>query len=385
MVFMDTAVMPKRFCRCLLTVLLHVCFLSAQFTRAQETFISPDGVSYRVEKFLDAEFPVGMTFTPAGELLYVEKATGAVRLVRADGSRRFFPVMQLDVNALQERGMQSITLDPDFATNRQVWLYFTAAGTERDFAANKVLRFRLEDGRGHDAVEMLSVPIDSGYLVHNGGGLQFDSEGYLYVGIGDYGDAARPQNLEIPHGKIHRFAVDGDRLIVPEDNPFADSSIFAYGLRNPFDYAFDPISGRLFATENGDNCDDEINLILPGFNYGYREGYECVGRKYVTGLGSYLPPLLSYTPTIAPVGITFYDHPAIPEWRGDIFFCSWNTGILHQARLNAGRNRVIFDRPLELGEVSCRIDVTVSPDGAIYFGTVGEEGGAIYRLVPLPR
>ena len=385
MVFMDTADMPKRFCRCLLTVLLHVCFLSAQFTRAQETFISPDGVSYRVEKFLDAEFPVGMTFTPAGELLYVEKATGAVRLVRADGSRRFFPVMQLDVNALQERGMQSITLDPDFATNRQVWLYFTAAGTERDFAANKVLRFRLEDGRGHDAVEMLSVPIDSGYLVHNGGGLQFDSEGYLYVGIGDYGDAARPQNLEIPHGKIHRFAVDGDRLIVPEDNPFADSSIFAYGLRNPFDYAFDPISGRLFATENGDNCDDEINLILPGFNYGYREGYECVGRKYVTGLGSYLPPLLSYTPTIAPVGITFYDHPAIPEWRGDLFFCSWNTGILHQARLNAGRNRVVFDRPLDLGEVSCRIDVTVSPDGAIYFGTVGEEGGAIYRLVPLPR
>ena len=385
MVFMDSAVMPKRFCRCLLTVLLHVCFLSAQFTRAQETFISPDGVSYRVEKYLDAEFPVGMTFTPAGELLYVEKATGAVRLVRADGSRRFFPVMQLDVNALQERGMQSITLDPGFATNRQVWLYFTAAGTERDFAANKVLRFRLEDGRGHDAVEMLSVPIDSGYLVHNGGGLQFDSEGYLYVGIGDYGDAARPQNLEIPHGKIHRFAVDGDRLIVPEDNPFADSSIFAYGLRNPFDYAFDPLSGRLFATENGDNCDDEINLILPGFNYGYREGYECVGRKYVTGLGSYLPPLLSYTPTIAPVGITFYDHPAIPEWRGDFFFCSWNTGILHQARLNAGRNRVVFDRPLDLGEVSCRIDVTVSPDGAIYFGTVGEEGGAIYRLVPLPR
>ena len=90
-----------------------------------------------MEKFLDAEFPVGMTFTPAGELLYVEKATGAVRLVRADGSRRFFPVMQLDVNALQERGMQSITLDPGFATNRQVWLYFTAAGTERDFAGEQ--------------------------------------------------------------------------------------------------------------------------------------------------------------------------------------------------------------------------------------------------------
>ncbi len=365
--------------------LMLLCALLSAVVRAQEGFTSHDGVSYRVEKFLDAEFPVGMTFTPHGELLYVEKSTGAVRLVRADGSRRFFPVIQLDVNALQERGMQSITLDPDFAANSQVWLYYTAAGTEREYPANKVLRFRLEDGRAQDVVEMLSVPIDSGFLVHNGGGLQFDAEGYLYVGIGDYGDAARPQNLEIPHGKIHRFIVDGDRLIAPEDNPFADSSIFAYGLRNPFDYAFDPVSGRLFATENGDNCDDEINLILPGFNYGYREGYECVGRTYVTGLGSYLPPLLSYTPTIAPVGITFYDHAAIPEWRGDLFFCSWNTGILHHVRLNEGRNRAVFDRPLALGDVGCRIDVTVSPDGAIYFGAVGEDGGAIYRLVPQPR
>lgn len=369
---------PLRFS---LLVLLPIWLLCALAVQAQDIFTSPDGVSYRVEKYLEADFPVGMTMTPAGELLYVEKATGAVRYVRADGSRYWKPVIQLAVNALQERGMQSITLDPDFVSNRQIWLYYTAAGTEREFAANKVMRFRFEDGSAHDALEMLSVPIDSGYLVHNGGGLQFDAEGHLYIGIGDYGDAARPQNLEIPHGKIHRYAVEGDRLIVPDDNPFAGSSIFAYGLRNPFDYAFDPVSGRLFSTENGDNCDDEINLILPGFNYGYRSEYECVGLKYVTGLGSYLPPLLSYTPTIAPVGITFYDNPAIPQWQDDLFFCSWNTGILHQVRLNEGRNRVVFDRTMDLGNVSCRIDVTVSPDGAIYFGTVGEEGGAIYRLI----
>ena len=278
--------------------------------------------------------------------------------------------------------MQSITLDPGYASNRQVWLYYTAAGTAREYPANKVVRFRFEDGSAHDLVEMLSTPIDSGYLVHNGGGLQFDADGYLYVGIGDYGDPARPQDLEIPHGKIHRFAVVDDRLIVPEDNPFPGSSIFAYGLRNPFDYAFDPLSGRLFGTENGDNCDDEINLILPGFNYGYREDYQCAGRRYITGLGSYLPPLLSYTPTIAPVGITFYDHPTIPEWRNDLFFCSWNTGDLHHVRLSAGRNRVVFDRLLDLGDVTCRIDVTVSPDGALYFGTINEDGGAIYRLTP---
>ena len=350
---------------------------------ADDTFVSSEGVRYRVERFLRAEFPVGMTFTPSGELLYTEKATGNVRLVDADGRRQRAPVLNIEVNALQERGMQNIALDPDFENNERVWVFYTAAGTVKAYPANKVMRFRLVDGQAYDQIEMFAVPIDSGFLVHNGGGLQFDDDGYLYIGIGDYGDASRPQDLGMPHGKIHRFAVSGDRLIVPDDNPIAGSSIFAYGLRNPFDYAFDPVSGRLFATENGDNCDDEINMILPGFNYGYREDYECAGRQYIVGLGKYLPPLVSYTPTIAPVGITFYQGDAFPIWRNDLFFCSWNDGHLHHLRLSDGRNRVLFDLPLELGAVNCRIDITVSPDGALYFGTIDDEGGAIYRLVPV--
>lgn len=349
---------------------------------ADDVFESSDGVRYRVQHFLLADFPVGLVFTPAGELLYTEKSTGNVRYVAADGRRQHAPTLSLAVNALQERGMQNITLDPGFADNGYVWVFYTAAGTAKEYPANKVLRFRLEDGQAYDQTEMFAVPIENGYLVHNGGGLQFDDDGYLYIGIGDYGDASRPQNLSIPHGKIHRFAVRGDRLTVPGDNPLMGSSIFAYGLRNPFDYAFDPLSGRMFATENGDNCDDEINLILPGFNYGYREDYECVGRQFIIGLPKYLPPLASYTPTIAPVGIVFYQGDAFPRWRNDLFFCSWNDGKLHHMRLNASRNRVLFDRHLDLGPVACRIDITVSPDGAIYFGTIDDDGGAIYRLAP---
>lgn len=375
--------MPVRTRRHLVgAVLLLLLSLATVAEAADESLVSTDGVRYRVEPFLRADFPVGLVFTPAGELLYTEKATGNVRLVAADGVRQREPVLSLAVNALQERGMQNITVDPEFERNGHVWVFYTAAGTAKAFPANKVMRFRLEDGRAYDQTEMFAVPIDSGFLVHNGGGIAFDDEGYIYIGIGDYGDATRPQDLRIPHGKIHRFAVSGDRLVVPDDNPIVGSSIFAYGLRNPFDYDFDPISGRLFATENGDNCDDEINLILSGFNYGYREGYECVGREYISGLGKYLPPLLSYTPTIAPVGITFYQGDGFPRWRNDLFFCSWNDGALHHLRLSESRNRILFDRPLDLGSVNCRIDITVSPDGAIYFGTIDAEGGAIYRLVP---
>lgn len=378
------AVIVRKTCQLIYSALLFLLLLlGSGMARSQEDFFSPDGVRYRVERFLSAEFPVGLAFTPDGELLYTEKATGDVRLVRADGRRQRAPVLSLAVDALQERGLQSITLDPDFENNRYVWLFYTAAGTAKAYPANKVLRFRLEDGKAQDAIDMLSVPIDTGFLVHNGGGLQFDDEGYIYIGIGDYGDASRPQDLNIPHGKIHRFAVEADELVVPRDNPLPGSSIYAYGLRNPFDYAFDPQSGRLYATENGDNCDDEINLILPGFNYGYRADYECVGTDYIAGLGKYLPPLLSYTPTIAPVGITFYQGAALPQWRNDLFFCSWNDGVLHHLRLNSGRNKVLFDRALDLGAVPCRIDVAASPDGALYFSTLDEEGGAIYRVVPV--
>ncbi len=363
-------------------LLLLLLFFANGALLADDVFVSSEGIRYRVERFLLADFPVGLAFTPTGELLYTEKSTGNVRLVDANGLRQHAPVLTLAVNALQERGMQNITLDPDYVNNGYVWVFYTAAGTAKAFPANKVLRFRLEDGSAIDQSEMYSATIDSGFLVHNGGGLQFDDDGYLYIGIGDYGDASRPQDLTIPHGKIHRFAVSEDRLTVPADNPIAGSSIFAYGLRNPFDYAFDPQSGRLFATENGDNCDDEINLILPGFNYGYREQYQCVGRQYIAGLGKYLPPLASYSPTIAPVGIVFYQGEAFPRWRNDLFFCSWNDGQLHHLRLSESRNRILFDRALELGAVSCRIDITVSPDGVIYFGTIDDEGGAIYRLVP---
>jgi len=351
-------------------------------THAQDTFTSSDGVTYRVEKFMDANFPVGMVFTADGELYYNEKATGNVRYVDADGVRQLEPVITLPTDALQERGMQQIALDPNFAENSYLWVFHTAEATTRDFASNKVIRFRVKDGVGVDPLEMWSVPVDTGNLLHNGGGLSFDAEGYLYVGIGDYGDATRPQDLDVPHGKIHRFAVDGDELVIPDDNPIEGSSIFAYGLRNPFDYTFDPISGRAFATENGDNCDDEVNLIVAGFNYGYREDYECVGTGRIPDVTRYLPPLLTYTPTIAPAGIAFYDNPTVPQWENDLFFCSWNDGVLHHVELSDGRNTVLSDTPLEMGDVTCRIDLAVHPDGSIYFGWVGQDGGAIYRLIP---
>ena len=366
-------------------ILLLGIFVCIPILSAQSDLLTDpaSGVQYSVEKYIHANFPVGMVFAPDGRLFYTEKINGNVRVIHADGDLQPEPMIHLPTDALQERGMLGITLDPAYEENGFIWLFYTAEATATDWSTNTIVRFREEDGIGYDPEVMLQVPIDNGLLLHNGGNLHFDPDGLLYVSFGDYGEATNGQDLETIPGKIHRFAVTDEGLVPAEGNPFEDSSIFAYGLRNPFDFTFDPFGGRLFTTENGLHCDDEINIVLSGFNYGWDEDYECAGTDLISGLRRYMPPLLSYTPTEAPTGIIFYDHEAIPEWQGDLFFCGWNFGILRRVVLSEQRNQVQAVHEIDLGAFDCRIDLVVGPEGGLYFGSVGEDGGGIYRLLPV--
>lgn len=339
--------------------------------------------SYLVEEYVTANFPVGMVFAPDGRLFYNEKTTGSVRVVSPDGVLQPDPIITLPTSALQERGMLGLALSPTFAADQLMYVVHTAQGTTRDFPANRLVRFTVDATNiAGEVQELWRLPIENGLLLHNGGNVHFDAEGYLHLSVGDYGEAANAQDLNTAPGAIHRFAVTDEGLAPAPDNPFADSSIYAYGLRNSFDFTFDPITNNLFATESGPNCDDEINLILPGFNYGWGEDYECVGTQIITGLTLYAPPLLTYQPTIAPTGIAIYDGEAFPAWQGDLFFCDWNFGELHRVVLDESRTRALSDEVLDLGAASCRIDLIIGPDGAFYFGTVGEGGGTIWRLRP---
>ncbi len=352
---------------------------------AQETGTFSDGeVSYRLEPLVEANFPVALAFAPDGRLFYTEKTTGNVRLVMPDGTRQTEPVITLPTDALQERGLLGIALDPDYEDNGFIWVYHTAPGDAANYPENRVVRFREANGVGSDPEIMLRIPITNGQLLHNGGNLHFDADGYLYVSIGDYGDTVNANDLETLPGKIHRFAVTENGLQPAEDNPFEDNSIYAYGLRNPFDFTIDSETGAIFATENGLHCDDEVNRIRAGFDYGWREDYSCIGADTVPpGINLYGMPLLSYTPAIAPTGIVVYRHEAVPEWQGELFFCSWNTGILRRVTLNERQSRVEEVRELDLGEAGCKIDIEVAPDGSIYFIDVIEGTSIIYRLTPL--
>jgi glucose/arabinose dehydrogenase len=349
---------------------------------AQSSFTDKDsGAQYIVEKYVTANYPVALAFAPDGRLFYTEKTTGNVRVVSAEGKLQPDPVIHLDSDALQERGLLGIALDPDYNDNGMIWVVHTTEPSAAALPANEIVRFHEANGVGSAPQVMLSVPITNGSLMHNGGNLHFDKDGLLYVTFGDYGDPANSQDLTTVPGKIHRFQVTENGLIPAPGNPYPNSSIYAYGLRNSFDFTFDPVSGRVFATENGLYCDDEVNLILPGFNYGAGPDYECAGTAPLD-LPLYMAPLLSYTPTIAPTGIVFYDHPAIPVWKDQLLFCSWINGTLYRAELDDARSAVKTVHTVDLGGAMCRIDIAVGPEGGLYFSEVDQNGGAIYRLLP---
>jgi aldose sugar dehydrogenase len=366
----------------LLTLLLT---LSAP-TWAQEDDVFIDeasGARYRVEVFTPANFPVGLAFAPDGRLFYNEKTTGNVRVVAPNGQRQRDPVLTLPTDALQERGMLGIAIDPNFTDNRHIWVVHTAVGTARDWPTNKLIRFREEEGRAVDVEEMLALPITTGALLHNGGNVHFSPDGHLFIGFGDYGDPTNAQNLETMQGSMHRFEVTEDGLIPAAGNPFGDdNSAYAYGFRNPWDFDFEPETGAVWLTENGPSCDDEINLLIAGLNYGWSESYECYGMDFIPGILDYMPPARSFSPTIGITGIIFYDGVTIPEWDGDLFYCDWVWGEMHRAELNDARTAIEAVYPVDLGEASCKIDITVGPDGGLYFGTVGDGEGYIYRIVP---
>jgi glucose/arabinose dehydrogenase len=342
--------------------------------------LAQDSPPYVVERLHIANYPVALAFAPDGRLFYTEKAAGSVRVILSDGTLQPDPVLTLPVDSLVERGLLGLTFDPGYAENGFIWIVRTAPGTARDYPTNQIIRFREQDGIGSDPQVMFSAPITTGELHHNGGNLHFDSDGLLYASFGDYGLAANAQDLTTVPGKIHRFAVTDDGLIPAPGNPFLDSSIYAYGLRNPFDFVLDPFSKAIFASENGPKCDDEIDLILPGRNYGWGEHYgdQCFGLEPVD-VPDYLPPLISFRPTIGMGGITVYAGDAFPDWTGSLFFCDWNGGVLHRVTLDESRTAITQIEPVDLQGFFCRIDVITGPDGALYFA----DPMGIYRLRPI--
>lgn len=342
------------------------------------------GVTHNVETVVNlVNYPTAMAFAPDGRLFFTEKETGNVRVISVDGVLQEAPVINFRSDTLGERGLIGIAIDPNFEDNGHIWVYNTEPDfteTGRYYVAQRVVRFEESDGMGSNPVVMLDVPYESEYARHVGGNMHFDKDGYLYVSMGDNAIPAFSDDLSVYPGKIHRFAVEGDRLVVPDDNPWADNSAFAMGLRNPIDFAFDPYSDAIFATENGPTCDDEVNLITAGGHYGWREDYGILpncDNEFPGENPEHTYPLVYFTPTIAPVGIEVYEGDDIPAFEGLVFFCSWKDAKMRVLYLDDTRTNVLLMEEVDLRGTRCHTDIAMGPDGALYYASTS----GIHRLV----
>ena len=235
--------------------------------------------------------------------LFVGQKNGVVQVLYPDGDRVahadiFLAITDRVYADVLEAGLLSLAFHPDFAHNGRFFVYYTAPGP-----LSRVSEFRLSDhpDRADPGSEriLLEVPQSGDY--HFGGQVAFGPDGFLYIGLGDGGQRERAQDLSLLHGSILRLDPDGQRAdrpyAVPADNPLIGNArgwrpeIWAWGLRNPWRFSFDPLSGMLWAGDVGGSLWEEIDQIEPAGNYGWpdQEGPQCIAGGGCGGTDSIAP------------------------------------------------------------------------------------------------
>jgi len=316
--------------------------------------LEPGTVEVVAEGF---EVPWDLAFLPDGSLLVSERP-GRLVLLSADGTRRSLDVP--DVRPVGEGGLMGLTLHPDFAVER--WLYLCLTTESEKGRENRVERYRFD---GEQLLErqiiLAGLPAASR---HDGCRLGFGPDGLLYVTMGDVGEEERAQELDSLAGKILRVTADGE---VPPENPYG-TPVYSYGHRNPQGLTWDD-AGRLWSTEHGrsglKSGLDEVNLIEAGQNYGWPL---IEGDETAPGMRA---PVLHSGPdyTWAPAGVTY--------WNGRLFFGGLRGEALYEAAISErGVTRLRAHFHSDYGRIRA---VRMGPDGMLYFSTSNRDHRARSR------
>ena len=307
-------------------------------------------------------------FAPDGRIFLTERG-GRIRTVR-DGVLDPEPWMTLQVVERGESGLLGLALDPDFATNGFVYVAYTYA-SDAGGLQNRLVRLREDRGTGRGVSDAVLLDDARGAQVHDGARVKVGPDGTLYWTMGESGSPDLAQRLDTLNGKILRINLDGS---IPADNPFPGSPIYSYGHRNPQGLAWQPGTGLLFETEHGpsgqQSCCDEVNLILPGQNYGWPQAY---GDTVAEGT---IPPLLhsgSSRDTVwAPGGATFV---TAGPWAGSLVFVGLRGESLYRVTLDPASQRSVVGLEQHLqGQYGRLRDVVEGPDGALYLTTSNRDG-----------
>jgi glucose/arabinose dehydrogenase len=333
--------------------------------------------------------PWSMAFLPDGRMLITE-LPGRLRVV-AHGKLQPDPVIGIPkVRAQGQGGLLDVALHPGYATNGWIYLCFSdpglnAAGANVSMTA--VVRGRIRDNHWVDEQTVFRAPIET-YLPtahHFGCRLTFDDQGHLFFPIGERGRMHDAQTVSLPNGKIHRVMDDGR---IPPDNPFvkqpgAVKSIWSYGHRNPQGLVFNEQTHELWESEHGPRGGDEVNLILPGRNYGWPEitygmDYNGTPISAFTAKEGMEQPVVHWTPSIAVCGIDFYHGDKFPSWRGNLFVTSLAG---QEFRRLVIEGHTVKEQEVVFKNIGRVRDVVCGPDGLIYLALNSPD--EIVRLEPV--
>ncbi len=309
------------------------------------------------------EIPWEIAFAPDGRILFTERV-GNLRVIE-NGLLNPEPTTSIDVGA-GEGGLLGLALDPSFEQNHFLYLYYTYF--EFPFTYNKVVRYTEKDNALSDEVILIDkIP---GAAWHDGGRLKFGPDEKLYITTGDAGNADSAQDLSSLGGKILRINSDGT---IPSDNPFSGSMVFSYGHRNPQGIDWDPITGKLVASEHGPSGErgfahDEVNVIESGKNYGWPK---VIGGEHDP---EFVDPIIhTGDDTWAPSGAVFYDSANIPEWENKYFIATLKGNHLRMLDFDVEANQVISSEAIFSNYGRLR-DASMGPDGNLYILTSNQDG-----------
>jgi glucose/arabinose dehydrogenase len=372
--------------------------------------IETERATFRLEKVVGGLDPLPFSIAPLpdGRMLVTEKMRG-LRIVSPDGSvsppvEGTPPVhddaLHLASLAYGRGWMLDVAPHPDWVHNGWLYLQFGDRCADCSTSMNKLVRGRLRDGRWVDeetiwkaAPETYTASPDMGA----GGRVAFDDRGHVFLSVGIKGtsDSHGIQDLSLPYGKIHRVNEDGS---IPDDNPFvgvanALPSTWTYGHRSPQGLEYDAATGRLWSTEMGPRGGDELNLLLPGRNYGWpltSKGVNYDGTPVAYGkelgiepdLDAIEQPVVDLTPAPAVSSFVVYHGAAFPGWDGDLIVGTLKATELYRFHLDGDR---VIHRELLLRGLARIRDVEVGTDGAIYLLLEAAAGGEIVRMLPEPR
>ena len=291
--------------------------------------------------------------------IFLSEKRGSIRVVD-NGTLLTEPVGDIKAENIGDAGLLGLTLHPNFTQNHLFYVYYTYSNSTGLF--NKVLMLKESNNRIIDSKTILDgIPGDD---YRDGGRIKFGPDGKLYVSTGDASIPELSQDLDSLAGKILRINEDGT---IPQDNPFSNSPVYAYGFRNVQGLAWAPNSGALYSSDQGEAGNDEINLISPGKNYGWPHE-ECISSDDEDN--RYTPPLLCFNPSLEPSGIAFAFSNKL-GYQNHLIVATLKGSHLRDIDFDSGSQNTIL---VGYGRI---IDLVESEDGSIFVLTSNTDGRAL--------